>query len=146
MRFSGILKNLGDAQAGFRNDLGIGPEDVRKAHYRELELDGQQPDAPKMEQMMGAWHLGNKIKEAAGKANPARLKAEREMDLGLDQSQTPAYRAGQMGAAVANDIAQDGVRKFYWLLNAAQASAEVINEGVQKGFNKMAHGEGPLNL
>ncbi len=145
-RFAGLLKNLGDAKAGFRNDLGIGPEDVRKAHYRELELDGHQPDAPKIEQMAGAWHLGNKIKEAAGQANPARLKAEREMDLGLDQSQSPAYRAGQMGAAVANDIAQDGVRKFYWLLNAAQASAEVINEGVQKGFNKMAHGDGPLNL
>lgn len=145
-RFTGLLKQLGDARQGFRDDLGIGPEDVRKAHYRELEIDGKQPDAPKMDQMIGAWHLGNKVQEAAGRARPARVQAEREMDLGLKSDQTPAYRAGQMGAAVANDIAQDGLRKFYWLLNAAQASAEVINEKVQKDFNRMAHGDGPLNL
>jgi len=150
MRKAGVLKQLGeqgrDIVSGFRNDLGIGPEDVRKAHYRELELQGKQPDAPKMDQMMGAYPLGNRIGDAIGKGSPERRQADAEMDLGLDQSRSPAYRAGQMGASVANDIAQDGLRKFYWLLNAAQASAEVINEGVQKGFNRMAHGEGPLNL
>jgi hypothetical protein len=123
-RFAGLLKQLGDVKAGFQNDLGIGPEDVRKAHYRELELQGKQPDAPKMDQMMGAYPLGNRIGDAIGKASPERKLADAEMDLGLDQNQTPAYRAGQMGASVANDIAQDGLRKFYWLLNAAQASAE----------------------
>ena len=150
MRKAGLLQQLGnignDLKAGFNREKGIGQEDFRRAHYRELELQGKQADAPKWDQMMGAYPLGNRIKEAFGKASPERIQAEREMGIGLAPTNKPAERIGQLGGALVNDIKEDGTRSFYWLLNALQASGSVINDEVIKRANRMAHGDGPLNL
>jgi hypothetical protein len=151
MRKAGLLQQLGnignDIKVGFDKEKGIGPEDNRRAHYRELELQGKQADAPKWDQMMGAYPLGNRIKELFGKASPERIQAEKEMGISLAPADKPAQRLGQLGGALVNDIKEDGTRSFYWLLNALQASGSVINDEVIKRANRMAHGEhGPKNL
>jgi hypothetical protein len=151
MRKAGLLQQLGnignDIKVGFDKEKGIGPEDNRRAHYRELELQGKQADAHKWDQMMGAYPLGNRIKELFGKASPERIQAEKEMGISLAPADKPAQRLGQLGGALVNDIKEDGTRSFYWLLNALQASGSVINDEVIKRANRMAHGEhGPKNL
>ena len=129
-RFAGLLKQLGDFKEGFKHDYAIGGEDARQGMYRERELRNLQQEGPKMVLMGGAYPLGQRIREFAGIATPEGVQARKELDLGLAKDKSGAYQAGQMGGTVAADLTQDATRRFYWLLNAAQATGEVINEGV----------------
>ena len=149
-RYAGILKQLGDyagnAKRGFMDDLGIGGEDVRRVGHLEQEKKGLQAEAPKWDQMMQAWHLGNRVKQGLGMASPERLAAERERGINLKSNEGPGYRAGQVAGDVAGDLVQDGTRRIWWLLNALQASGEVINEKALDFANKNAHKLNPEKL
>ena len=142
-RKAGLLKQLGEFgknfKAGFKDDVGIGPEDARGAGYIERELQGKQREAPKMEQMVHGHHLLNRIAEAVGKAAPERVQAHKELGMQLKPEKGPGYVPGQIGGAVAGDLAQDGTRRYWWLLNALQATGEVINEAVLARANRIAN-------
>ena len=150
MRKAGILKQLGNVgnqlKEGWEREKGIGVEDIRRVHYRELELQGKQAEAPKWDQMVGAYPLGNRVKALFGNASPERLQAEREMGVDLAPASQPIVRAGQLGGALINDIKDDGTRSFWWLLNALQATGQVVNEKVIKEANYRAHKDGRGNL
>ena len=143
MRKAGLLKQLGDYADGFKrgfmDDLGIGGEDVRRVGHLEREKGGEQAEAPKWDQMMQGYHLGNRANQLAGRATPERLEAEIERGIDLKQNEAPGYNAGQIGGTIAGDLVQDGTRRFWWLLNALQASGEVVNEKVLHAANKAAH-------
>ena len=134
-RFAGVLKQLGDVNEGFKHDYAIGGEDARQGMYRERELRNKQPDGPKMEIMAGAYPLGQRVREVLGIASPEGIQARQELDLGLKKDKSKAYQIGQLGGTVAADLTQDSTRRFYWLLNALQASGEVINETTLKMAN-----------
>ena len=51
-------------------------------------------------------------------------RAERGMALSNERG----IRAGQILGTLANDLTQDSTRGLYWLLNAPQATGNVINE------------------
>ena len=127
---------------GFRADYGIGGEDLRMVMRRRRELEGKQAEAPKMEQMAGAYQPGFRVMEAMGKATPEGKQARKENDMSLEG---PAMRqVGQGLGTVAADITQDGLRRFYWLLNAAQATGEVINESVLAKVQPALYGKRTL--
>ena len=46
----------------------------------------------------------------------------------MDLRGSTAHKTGQFLGSAANDLTQDATRSIYWLLNAAQATGEVINE------------------
>lgn len=139
-RKAGLLQQLGEFggnfKRGFRDDIGIGPEDAREAGYIERAGQNKQREAPKMEQMVHGHHLLNRLAEAFGKAAPERVKAHKQLGMELKPDQGPGYQAGQIGGSIAGDVAQDGTRRYYWLLNALQASGEVINEAVMAAANR----------
>jgi len=145
----GLRTNLGNFGKGARADFGIGGEDAREAGRLARALEGKQAEAPKMEQMGAAWHLGGRIRDLANVGPEGILKstipgriARDELQMGL--ASEPWEKAGQMAGAVGGDIAQDGFRRFYWLLNAMQAAGEVINEQVLARANKKLYGRSPV--
>jgi hypothetical protein len=139
------IKNiLNDFVEGFRADYSIGGEDQRLAMHRRRELQGEQAEAPKMALMGGAYQPGIRALEVLDKASPEGLQARKEMDMAFEGSK--ARRAGQVAGTIANDLTQDATRRFYWLLNAAQATGEVINESLLARANPNLYGKRALRL
>ena len=132
VRKAGLLQQLGSAvddfKEGFRADYGIGGEDARSVAYRKRELQGKQKEAPKIVAMGESYPLQRRVRELAGQASPAVEQALNEADMALRKDKSKAYQAGQLTGTLAADITQDASRRFYWLLNAAQATGEIVNE------------------
>lgn len=139
MRFSGILGKLGsidDFKDGFRRDYGIGGEDNRRVMHRTRELEGKTAEGPKMELMAGSYPVAQRAREIAGVANDAGKQARAEADMDFLENENFMHKAGQIAGTVGADLTQDTSRRFYWLLNALQASGEVINETALAAANK----------
>ena len=148
VRKAGLLKNIGqtkdDFVQGFREDYGIGGEDMRSAAYRKRELQGKQKEAPKIVAMGESYPLLNRLREVAGKLSPEGQQALNEADMNLATNKSKAYQLGQLTGTVAADITQDASRRFYWLLNAAQATGEVVNEVALAAANPALYGRSVL--
>ena len=133
-RKAGLLKNIGQAKddfvEGFKADYGIGSEDARGASYRKRELEGRQKEAPKIEAMLESYPMLYRLRELSRTISPEAKQALYEQDMALQSDKSKAFVAGQMAGTVAADLTQDATRRFYWLLNAAQATGEVVNEYV----------------
>ena len=142
VRKAGLLKQLGDAARDFgegaRLNYGIGGEDARRARDRGRELQGKTAEGPKMELMLGSYPLGQRAREVVGIADKDALQARQEMGMALQKDRSPAFQAGQVVGDVGADLTQDTTRRFYWLLNALQASGEVINEATLGLANRIA--------
>ena len=139
MRFSGVLGKLGsidDFKDGFRRDYGIGGEDNRRVMHRTREIEGKTAEGPKMELMAGSYPVAQRAREIAGVANDAGKQARAEADMDFLENASFMHKAGQVAGTVGADLTQDTSRRFYWLLNALQASGEVINETVLAAANK----------
>ena len=121
------IKNiLNDLGAGFSADYQLGREDRRNAFLRDRKLKGQTEESTKWDAMMGTHPAAFRVQEALGKLSPEKKQALQELDMGLRGS--TAHKVGQFGGSIANDLTQDTTRGIYWLLNALQATGEVINE------------------
>ena len=144
MQLGRLRKALGELNEGFRADYGIGGEDQRIAMHRERELQGKQAEAPKMAQMAGAYQTGFRTRDLLGAATPEATQARSELDMGFEGS--PVRKTGQLVGTLAGDLTQDATRRFYWLLNAAQASGEIINEAVLSMANKDLYGKRNLRV
>ena len=90
--------------------------------------------------MTGAYSTGIRGKELVDDAlvkmglktlskNEVDARAIRE-DLGIGAKRGMGPRAGQIVGTIGADLTQDNTRNFYWLLNAAQATGNVIAESV----------------
>ena len=140
-QINNILKGLNpldpkvrqDFGEGFKDDYGIGREDTTKMFYRQRELAGKQSEAPRWDNMMGNHPGIIRTKEALGKSSPELNQALQESNMNLRGSL--AHKAGQMLGTAAGDLTQDRTRSIWWLLNALQATGEVINE---KALSKAA--------
>ena len=142
MRLAGILKQLGEASQqfgkGFDRSYSVGGEDVRNAMHRGRELQGKTQEGTKWDLMTGSYPLGQKARELVGQANPEALQARKEMNMHLQRDAPMAQQAGDIAGTVAGDLTQDTTRRFYWLLNALQATGEVINEKTLAAANTLA--------
>ena len=122
-RIQNILSDLGQ---GFKEDYAIGKEDTTRMYYRQRELGNKADDAPKIDNMMGTHPGIFRLKEALGMTTPIEQEALREANMELRGSL--AHKTGQFFGTAAADVTQDRSRGIYWLLNALQATGEVINE------------------
>ena len=121
-----IKKNLRDVGKGFEADYGIGREDTQQMFYTKRELEGKQKEAPRWDTLMGTNPTFFRIKEALGKISPEERNALELHNMQLRDN--TAHKIGQGLGTLAADVTQDRTRAVYWLLNALQATGEVINE------------------
>tara|TARA_B100001778_G_C18599186_1_gene636314 strand:+ start:1968 stop:3203 length:1236 start_codon:yes stop_codon:yes gene_type:complete len=121
-----IRQILSDIGQGFKADYELGKDDSTRMYYRTRNLQGLTDEAPKATNMMNTHQGIYRLREALGKLDPATTQALNERDMGLRGS--TAHKTGQFLGSAANDLTQDTSRGIYWLLNALQATGEVINE------------------
>ena len=140
MRKAGILQRVADAiepyKQGFKGDYAYGGEDPRRVMYRTRALEDKTAEGPKMAHMFGSWPLAQRAREVFNVANPAGVQARNEANIGLRKDKGAKHVVGQLAGTVAADLTQDNTRRFWWLLNAMQASGEVINESMLAIANK----------
>ena len=135
-KITNILKGLNpldpkvrqDFGEGFKSDYGIGREDTTKMYYRERDLKGMPEEATRAASMFGTHPGIFRVQELTGKISKDKKQALREADM--DLRGTIAHKGGQLVGSALNDVTQDRSRGVYWLLNALQATGEVINESV----------------
>lgn len=125
-RMQQIRNILSDVGEGFRTDYELGREDRRNAFLRGRKLKGQTEESARIDALLGTHPGISRIKETVGQISPEDKQALRELDMDLRGS--TAHKTGQLLGSAANDLTQDATRSIYWLINAAQATGEVINE------------------
>ena len=125
------LGTFSDFKEGVVDDYGVGRDDRNKAFYRQRDIQGLDDDAPRFQHIAATNPLSYRTREMLGMSDSSAVRARNEMGMGLKQ--TMAGRAGQLVGSAGADLTQDIGRSIWWLLNAAQASANVATEyGLQK--------------
>ena len=125
-RMQQIRKILSDVGEGFKADYELGREDRRNAFLRGRKLKGETEESARIDALIGTHPATFRVQEALGRIKPQDKQALQELDMALRGS--TAHKTGQFLGSMANDLTQDATRSVYWLLNAAQATGEVINE------------------
>ena len=111
---------------GFQNDYSIGRDDTQQVFYRKRDLQELNKDAPMATAMLGNHQGITRLREATGKLNPAHAIALEEANMQLRKDKPLAYQIGQFGGTFAADLTQDTSRSLWWLINALQASGQVV--------------------
>ena len=125
-RIQNILDTLDRVKTGATSAFGEGKEDHRAALKRGLEAQGMETDSTMWSQMTGSNATITRARELMGMADPEQVKAREAMGLGL--SKDKATRIGQVLGTLGSDVVQDRGRGIWWLLNAPQATANVLND------------------
>jgi hypothetical protein len=125
-RIQNILDTLDRVKTGATSAFGEGKEDHRAALKRGLEDQGMETDSTMWSQMTGSNATITRARELMGMAEPAQVEARQSMGLGL--SEDKATRIGQVLGTLGSDVVQDRGRSIWWLLNAPQATANVLND------------------
>lgn len=126
---------------------GEGREEWSKAYREGRKAAGESENAPRINEMTGAYPTGIRTKEIIDDLLKKQLtKSERDNrtireDLGIGPKAGVMPRAGQYLGTLAADLTQDQTRSFYWLLNAAQATGNVLNEAALGAANKNLYGK-----
>ena len=131
-RIQNILDTLSRVKKGATESFGEGKEDHRAALKRGLEAQGLETDSTMWSQMTGSNATITRARELMGMANPEQVKARQAMGLGL--SEDKATRIGQVLGTLGSDVVQDRGRGIWWLLNAPQATANVLNDIALKKY------------
>ena len=133
-------RGLGGFFDAAKEAYGEGREEWSKAFRQGRKAENKTENAPRITEMVGAYPTGIRGKELLDDAlvgmglkklskNEAEARLIRE-DLGIGAKEGFGPRAGQIAGTIGADLTQDNTRSFYWLLNAAQATGNVINESV----------------
>ncbi len=113
---------------GFRDDYTLGREDHQLVYYRTRDLEGKQKEGPRAESLLGTHPGVTRWKELTGSVEPSRQQALIEHEMELRKDKPIAHQIGQLAGTAAADLTQDHSRGIYWLMNAMQATGEVIGE------------------
>ena len=139
MNLQDALNALQRTKKGAKRAFGEGREDHRSALKRARADKGEELEGTRIEQMMGTNRTVTLARELMGlqgsdpstldqmfKADRKDVKRRNEMGLGIpeDRAEKIGYILGTLGA----DVVQDRGRSLWWLLNAPQASANVVQE------------------
>ena len=131
----------------FRDAYGEGREEWAKAYREGRQASGKSEDAPRINEMTGAYPTGIRIKEAVQDATGAKLTPQENRnrmireDLGIGAEKSRRDRVGQILGTLAADATQDNTRSFYWLMNAAQAVGNVGAEAALAKANPRLYGQ-----
>lgn len=117
---------LDKLKAGFKDRYGEGREDYRQAYYAAREMQGKDPEDARIKTTLATNPTFVTARDLLGKSEPTYRgqRDERGMSLANDR----AIRVGQVLGTLGNDLTQDSTRGLWWLLNAPQATTNVVNE------------------
>ena len=132
-RKAGIFDKLNRIFEGAADAYGEGRDDRYVAYKRGRKGQGFEEEAPRLQTTLGTNRTLTMLNDLLGISDPAQRKAREEMGMGL--SSDGYTRAGQILGHIANDLTEDTSRAIWWLLNAPQATANVINEAVVHASN-----------
>jgi len=117
----------------FSEAYGEGRDDHRQSFYNAREDKGKDIDAPRIETTLGTNPSLTRTRDYLGVSNPADRAARAEMGMGMKKDRTGAI--AQILGTLAADVTQDHSRSLWWLLNAPQATANVVTEMVLNKAN-----------
>jgi len=117
----------------FSEAYGEGRDDHRQSFYNAREDKGKDIDAPRIETTLGTNPSLTRTRDYLGVSNPADRAARAEMGMGMKKDRTGAI--AQVLGTLAADVTQDHSRSLWWLLNAPQATANVVTEIVLNKAN-----------
>ena len=117
----------------FSEAYGEGRDDHRQSFYNAREDKGKDIDAPRIETTLGTNPSLTRTRDYLGVSNPADRAARAEMGMGMKKDRTGAI--AQILGTLAADVTQDHSRSLWWLLNAPQATANVVTEIVLNKAN-----------
>jgi len=118
---------------GFKDAYGEGREDYGIANRSGREKGRKDPSGARISTTAGTNPFSFRIREATGLADPNQVEARREM--GMDLRGGRRHKTGQFLGTIGNDLTQDHTRSFWWLINAPQATANILNEIALKRAN-----------
>ena len=119
---------LSEVQDAAAKEFAVGSEEVRNALFKARSDQDMSEEAPRFAQMKDAYRTPQAVKAALGfKEDPVYQAARNRAGIGFDVG-TPAKAIGTGLGALGADLTQDRLRSFYWLLNAAQATGDMIAE------------------
>lgn len=124
---------LSRVKAGAKDAYGEGREDYSQAYYEARDQKKKGINATRISHMLGTNPTFVRLREMLGLSNEVDTEVRRQMGLGLSEDR--ATRAGQVIGTIGNDLTQDHTRSAWWLLNAPQAAANVVNEEVLNRVN-----------
>ena len=114
-------------QTGFRGRYGEGREDNRLAYYLGRQAEGKDAEGSRIGTTLGTNPTFTMLRDLTGTSRPQHRQAREQRGMGLDKTDK-AKMWGQVAGTVANDFTQDHTRSLWWLLNAPQATANVVSE------------------
>ena len=129
---------IDEFKEGVALDYGVGRDDRSKMFYEERNRRNLDDDAPRVVNMAATHPVSYRTREILGIANNDAMAARREQGIGLKP--TRAGQAGQLVGSLGADLTQDVSRGWWWLMNAAQASGNVINESTLGKVNPDLYG------
>ena len=133
-----LLDAVNELKEGIVRDYGIGRDDRAQMFYDERTRRGLDNDAQKFVNMTATHPVSTRLREVFGRATREAMEAREAAGYGL--LPTRAGQVGQVIGSLGADLTQDASRSFWWLMNAAQASGNVINEAVLAKVNPDLYG------
>ncbi len=118
---------------GARDTFGEGREDFIKRNMDAREESGKDTNAARISSTLATNPTFFRGREFLGIADPTHVEVGRRMGMGLDEDR--AIAVGQIMGSLGNDLVQDHTRSLWWLINAPQATANIMNEIALKQAN-----------
>lgn len=112
---------------GFRGRYGEGREDNRLAYYLGRQAEGKDAEGSRIGTTLGTNPTFTMLRDLTNTSRPQHRNAREQRGMGLDKSDK-AKMWGQVAGTIGNDLTQDHTRSLWWLLNAPQATANVVAE------------------
>jgi len=112
--------------------------DWHKGHFAVRTEQDLDTHATMFDSMVGTHPTYTRAKQILGISDPVQDKVLDEMGMGLKSD--PVELAGQMVGSVGADLTQDISRAVWWLVNAPQATGNIINEQVLATANPRLYG------
>ena len=134
MKLDGVKDRAKRFAGAFQKEFDIGGETLGEAFRKSKEAKGELKEGTDFEERAGRHLVYQRVRENLGLADEREMAVRRKMGIGLEEGKTA--RLGQLGGAVVRDVVNDSTRSIWWLLNAAQATADVITQEVHKRANK----------
>lgn len=117
----------------FKDAYGEGREDYGMANRYGRERSNKDPSGARISTTVATNPMSFRTREAMGWADPSQVEVRNEMGMGLKSGRRE--RVGQILGTLGNDLTQDHTRSFWWLINAPQATANILNEVAFKRAN-----------
>ncbi len=121
------MGNFERFKEGFKGRYGEGREDYRLAYYLGRQGEGKDMEGSRIGTTLGTNPTFTMLRDLTNTSKPQHRRAREQRGMGLE-TKDKAKMYGQIAGTFANDLTQDHSRSLWWLLNAPQATANVVAE------------------